>query len=184
MSPDQGRGDRAAPIIVSALFAPEDHHWFDRQRKAHFPADRNILSAHLTLFHHLPPSVAGELKSRLRDACRDVAPMATVASPYSLGTGVAYRIESTGLLAIRADLADAFAGLLTPQDQSGWRPHVTIQNKVKPAVAKALLALMQAEYHPRPAIIAGLAAWSYLGGPWALIAAYRFGSGHAMTPPG
>ena len=34
----------------------EDQAAFDRLRTAHFPPERNQLAAHLTLFHHLPPS--------------------------------------------------------------------------------------------------------------------------------
>lgn len=172
-----------APIIVSALFGPEDHRWLDTQRKAHFPPDRNVLAAHLTLFHHLPPTAEPEVCQRLRDLCRRPAPVASVASLLSLGRGVAYRIESPGLVSLRAELASAFSGLLTPQDQAGWRPHVTIQNKVESTVARALHVELQREFKPRPLTIAGLAAWWYRGGPWDLIGAWRFGSGHRMEPP-
>ena len=47
-----------------------------------------------------------------------------------LDGGVAIRIESPGLDAIRDDLAAEFRGLLTSQDAGPWTPHVTIQNKV------------------------------------------------------
>ncbi|NJR80574.1 2'-5' RNA ligase family protein [Sphingomonas corticis] len=165
-----------APIIVSALFGREDQAWFDRQRAAYFPVERNHLPAHLTMFHHLPPSSAAELSRRLREATRGVpAPAARLAGVISLGRGVAYRIDSPGLAAIRADLADAFAGLLVPQDQAGWRAHVTVQNKVEPATAKALLAELQAGFAARPLRIAGLAAWWYRGGPWELLSRHDFG---------
>lgn len=72
--------------------------------------------------------------------------------------------------------------MLTPQDQAGWRPHVTIQNKVAPAEAKALMASLGG-FRARPLAVVGLAAWRYLGGPWEPIAAYRFGGGRPMTPP-
>ena len=78
------------------------------------------------------------------------APEARLAGPYSLGRGVAYRIDSPGVTAIRARLAEAFAGLLTPQDQAGWRAHVTVQNKVEPAAAKALLAELSRGFTPAP----------------------------------
>lgn len=92
----------------------------------------------------------------------------------NLGRGVAVRIESPELSAIRARLVDAFAPLLTPQDAAGWRAHVTIQNKVSPAVAKATLALLEADFQTRPVRIAGLAAWYYRGGPWELISRHMF----------
>jgi hypothetical protein len=101
----------------------------------------------------------------------------------SLGYGVAYRVRSPALETARNAIAEAFADLLIPQDRAVWRPHITIQNKAKPAIAKALLAQLETGFQPRPLIIAGLAAWHYRGGPWSLIAAYRFGGGHAMKVP-
>ena len=164
-----------APIIVSALFGAEDQAWFDRQRRAHFPPERNQLAAHLTMFHHLQPSLAPELKRRLAAATRGVpVPPARVAGLVSLGRGVAYRIDCPGLAAIRSELAEAFAGLLLPQDQQGWRAHVTIQNKVEPAAAKALLAELSAGFTARPVAVAGLAAWWYRGGPWEPLSRHMF----------
>ena len=165
-----------APIIVTALLGAEDQAWFDGLRRRHFPPERNVLAAHLTMFHHLPPSSADELKRRLTRETRGfVAPDARVAAPFSLGKGVAHRIDSPGLQAVRARLAEAFAGLLTPQDQAGWRAHVTIQNKVAPAAAKALLAELSGGFESRPVRVAGLAAWWYRGGPWEPLSRHSFG---------
>ena len=165
-----------APIIVTATFGAADHAWLDGLRRAHFPPERNHLAAHLTLFHHLPPSCGAELARRLAEATRGTAPAATLAGPMSLGRGVALRVASEGLAAIRAELADAFTPLLTPQDRAGWRPHVTIQNKVDTAAARTLLDEMAGERWPRPLALAGLAAWWYRGGPWEPIRAWRFRS--------
>jgi hypothetical protein len=173
----------AAPIIVSAIFGNEDFQWLDAQRRDYFPPERNVLRAHLTMFHHLPPSCAPELLGRLRQETLADEPRARIDSIYSLGQGVAYRVDSLELEYVRASLADALAGMLTPQDQSPWRPHVTIQNKVKPAVAKALLTQLLIGFRERPLRLVGLAAWYYRGGPWEPIAAFRFGGGHPMTPP-
>ena len=172
-----------APIIVTALLGAADFAWADALRRAHFPPERNVLRAHLTLFHHLPPSSERELRDALRDACHAPAPAARLASLVSLGRGVAYRIDSAELAEIRARLADRFDTLLTPQDSAGWRPHITVQNKVDPAIARALLAELSVNFVPRPLIIAGLAAWWYRGGPWEPIGAWRFDGGHAMVPP-
>ena len=85
---------------------------------------------------------------------------------YSFGGGVAFRIVSDELDAIRADLADAFRGHLTQQDSHGWRPHITVQNKVTAAVARALHDRLAAGFEPRPLELAGLAYDHYAGGPW------------------
>jgi hypothetical protein len=158
-----------APIIVTALLGGEDQAFFDRQRDAHFPPERNFLRAHLTMFHHLPPSLEDEVLQRLGEAAREGVPVARVAGLISLGRGVAYRIDSADLAAIRAYLADIWEPILTPQDRAGWRPHITIQNKVDPTDARALLTELQVDFRPRPLTIAGYAAWWYRGGPWELL---------------
>jgi hypothetical protein len=164
-----------APIIVSAVLGDEDFALLDGLRRAHFPPERNVIAAHLTMFHHLSPDLAPELKQRLTAATRrQPGPRASLAGLMNLGRGVAYRIESPELEAIRADLADAFAPMLTPQDAAGWRPHVTVQNKVAPAEARALLAELTARFAPRPLVIAGLASWWYRGGPWEPLSRHMF----------
>ena len=88
----------------------------------------------------------------------------------------ALRVRCEGLAALRANLAEAFHGLLTPQDQAGWRPHVTIQNKVDPADARRLHAMLLGDPTiARPLAITGIATHFYRGGPWEPIARYRFG---------
>ena len=100
-------GLSADPLIVSALLGPEDFAWLDRLRRAHFPPDRNRLPAHLTLFHHLPPSLGAELRQRLGEIARAPRPHAEAAGLIDLGGGAAIRIVSPELEAMRADLAYA-----------------------------------------------------------------------------
>ena len=164
-----------APIIVTALFGRRDQGWFDAMRREHFPPDRNVLDAHCTLFHHLPPSIEDELKHRLGQETRGIpAPDAKIAGLMSLGRGVAYRIDCPELAAIRTRLSDAFSTMLTPQDAGGWRPHVTIQNKVAPAIAKVLLASLSRDFVPRPVEVTGLATYWYRGGPWEPLSRHMF----------
>lgn len=168
-------GVSAAPVIVTALFAPADFAWLETLRRAHFPATRNLVPAHLTLFQHLPPSIEDELDRRLRGETRgDNGPVASVAGLMKLAQGVAFRIESPGLEEVRARIADAFAPMLTPADIAPWRPHVTIQNKADPQAAAALHEILAEGFRPRPIGIAGLASWRYRGGPWEPIARYGF----------
>jgi hypothetical protein len=75
---------------------------------------------------------------------------------------------------IRADLALAFHGLLTPQDRGLWRPHITIQNKVEPRVARALRQQLAVVFEPRPLLIRALASWRYLDGPWERLKVHPF----------
>lgn len=163
-----------APIIVTALLGASDFAWADGLRRAHFPPDRNLVPAHITLFHHLPPSVAPELRDRLKAETRAPAPPARLSGLRHLGEGVAYQVDSPELKAIRDRLADHFAGLLIPQDLAAWRPHITVQNKVTAKAAKALLGELEASFAPRPLKIAGLASWWYRGGPWEALSEHRF----------
>ena len=157
------------------MFGRHDQAWFNALRREHYPPERNVLDAHLTLFHHLPPSAAEELKHRLTEETRGVrAPKARVTGLMSLGGGVAYRIEAPELDAIRAGLSAAFSTLLTPQDATRWRPHVTIQNKVKPVLAKFVLNALSKDFTPREVEITGLATWYYRGGPWEPLSRHMF----------
>jgi hypothetical protein len=165
--PPPFRAAGAVPIIVTATMGAADQRFFDRLRAAHFPPGRNHLAAHITLFHQLPPSCLDELDRLIRRIAADTPPPAAhLREIYSLGGGVAFRIDSPGLLDVRARIADHFAGTLTAQDQGIPRLHVTVQNKVPAAEARRLQGALAADFHPRPLMIAGLAAHHYLGGPW------------------
>lgn len=143
-------------------------------RREHYPPERNQVPAHLTLFHHLPPGIEAELVQRVKAATSAHSPLASIVGIIDLGGGTAFRAECPELAAIRADLADAFHGLLTPQDRAGWRPHVTIQNKVADKEARALRQRLRAGFEPRPLAIKGLAVWRYLGGPWEAVGEWSF----------
>ena len=94
------------------------------------------------------------------------------------GRGVAYVLASDALSAFRARLADQFESLsegLTAQDRQGWRPHVTVQNKVDPGTARALHAELEAEFKPFHFTAPGLLLWRYLGGPWERRGTFTFG---------
>jgi 2'-5' RNA ligase superfamily len=164
-----------SPIIVTAQMGKGDQAWADALRKAHFPPERNHLTAHITLFHHLPPTHLPEIKTRLAAMAREHAPPPALLSDVMLlGRGVAYRIDCPELLVMREELADGFAGLLIPQDQARPRLHITIQNKVEPPVAKALFAELSATFAPRQLSITGIAAHYYRGGPWEAIQSWSF----------
>ena len=164
----------AGALIVTAEIAPSDLAWLDRLRRAHYPAERNRLPAHLTMFHALPPSAEAEARRTLARIARERAPRAWIEGLMDLGGGVAFRIASIDLDGIRDELAEDFHGLLGSQDSGGWRPHVTIQNKVAPKDARRLIASLERDFRPRPLAISGLGVHRYLGGPWEDIATYSF----------
>jgi hypothetical protein len=91
-----------------------------------------------------------------------------------LDGGVALRIASEGLQELRDELAGEFHGLLTAQDLGLWVPHVTIQNKVEPRVARKLLREIRDTFEPRSLQIAGLELIGYSEGEWEPLASWRF----------
>jgi hypothetical protein len=94
-----------------------------------------------------------------------------------LGRGVAYTLESAALSRLRDDLADRWRAWLTAQDRQKHQPHVTVQNKVDPTAARALLAELQAAFTPFTARAEGLHLWRYRGGPWESLETVPFTAG-------
>jgi 2'-5' RNA ligase superfamily len=164
----------AGALIVTAELGATDFAWLDRLRRAHFPPERNQLPAHLTMFHALPPSAEAEIRSRLGSLAAASPPNARIEGVMDLGGGVAFRVVSPDLDDIRAELAHDLHGLLSAQDSGGWRPHVTIQNKVAPKVARALLEEIERDFRPLPLSIGGLGLHRYMHGPWERVATYGF----------
>ncbi|MFQ1000433.1 2'-5' RNA ligase family protein [Modestobacter sp. SSW1-42] len=164
-----------APLIVTLLLDDGAQGRFDRLRAAHFPAERNHLQAHVTLFHALPgehlPDVSRELAEVADRAPFDVA----VTRVRFLGRGVAIDLDAPELTALRRDLAAAFDPWLTRQDRQWSRPHVTVQNKVEPDVARALYEELSASFVPETVTARGLGLWTYLGGPWSPEGEFAFG---------
>jgi len=156
-------------ILTLALDAVTQSH-FDRLRAVYFPAARNYLSAHLTLFHHLLPEYEAAIMAAIAAACATHAPLTlTVTRPMSLGRGVAYALDAPALVAIHRALAAQWWSWLTPQDRQTLTPHITIQNKVPPAEARALYERLRGEFTSFTAMGEGLSLWRYRGGPWEFV---------------
>src|SRR6476661_1826083 len=112
----------AGALIVTAEIGPPDFAWLEHLRRTHYPAERNQVPVHLTLFHALPPSAESEIRSRLADLAKSRPPSATIEGLMDLGGGVAFRVVSPELDRIREGLAEELHGLLGAQDSGGWRP--------------------------------------------------------------
>lgn len=171
------RGERAAPIIVTLQLDGAASGFFERQRQAHFPPKLNFIPAHLTLFHNLPGE---DEEAILRGVAQHVrrAPFGVaVTGLMMLGRGVAYRVEGEALMALRASLAATFKDKLVKQDRGGFRPHVTVQNKVSPACARETMARLSEAFQPFDAVGEGVQLWCYRGGPWEGLAAVPFSAG-------
>jgi 2'-5' RNA ligase len=171
------------PLIVTAALDEAAFDWFQDLRRAHYPAERNQVPAHLTLFHALPGKAEAEIAAALKMACAEAKPMRLdVRGPWSLGRGVAFRVESEALERLRSGLAARFEPWLVAEDRTPFRPHITIQNKADPEVARRLLERLQAEFEPFDVLAEGLLVWRYRGGPWEAVARLGFGGWGSQTP--
>ena len=160
--------------IVTLALDPENQAHFEALRRQYFPPALNRIGAHLTLFHALPAS--SEVQAVLQREAAALRPFPLeVSSVRTLGRGVAYFLESPELQALHRRLAQSFHDHLSPQDRQGFRPHVVVQNKVDPAEAKALHAVLSAGFKRRKVQADALAWWNYLGGPWELRERFGFG---------
>lgn len=172
MSEAAGQG---APLILTALLPKDLHAWATALRTRHFPPERNYLEAHVTLFHAIPAHCEAEVSTLLKRLGGEFAPVeAQLLGLMSLGRGTALKLESPGLLRLRDGIAESLRGLLTAQDQHRLRLHVTIQNKVAPAEAKALQAALESTIEPRRFAFRGIGLYRYMGGPWQHIRDFAF----------
>ena len=160
-------GDDHDPLILTLMLDADTQDWLDALRRAHFPPERNLVPAHVTLFHALPGGELDSVLVALADECRGAAPVEVrIGPPRFLGRGVALSVTAPAVEALRARLAARWRDRLSPQDRQGWRPHATVQNKVPAERARALHAELAASLPVREGRAEGLLLWRYRGGPW------------------
>ena len=165
----------ASPIILTLQVDEDSAARFEAARERWFPPKLNRVPAHCTLFHALPGEDRERVARAVAGVCARAGPFPVpVEAIMPMGGGMAYRMRSARLDALRADLACAFEGELTKQDAAGFRAHVTIQNKVTKDTAAACRAVMEAEFAPWEATAEGVQIWSYEGGPWGAVGAVGF----------
>lgn len=165
----------AFPLILTLKIDDESFEFFDALRREYFPAERNFLAAHVTLFHHLP----GE---NLESICRDISEIRNQTKVFPLeftrwrflGKGSAMTIESPGLISLRTQLAKLWSADLTAQDRQKFQPHITVQNKVAPDEARTLYEKLSADWRIRSGAAKGLALWHYVAPRWNLEKEFSF----------
>lgn len=156
------------PLILTAQLDAATFALAEGLRQQHFPPERNFLAAHLTLFHALPAQTLAAVVEVLAAMSAEISDLElTLTAPMSLGFGVALAVKCDGLVALRSRLRSCWLDQLTSQDRAGWRPHITVQNKVTPATARILFAQLAAHWQPAKGSVTGLSLWRYDGGPWA-----------------
>ena len=168
-----------APLILTLTLDEASQAFFDAQRKKYFPPKINYLGAHLTLFHALPGQEEAAIGEHLAAvAAGQPAPLPLeVTGLKFMGRGVMYTLANPTLPALHRRLQQQWQPWLSAQDGQGLRPHITVQNKVDPAVARALLTELEAGFRPFEVQGTGLALWAYRGGPWERRQVFPFGAG-------
>ncbi|QPH53558.1 2'-5' RNA ligase family protein [Pontivivens ytuae] len=153
------------PLILTLALDEEAQGFFERERRRLFPPERNMIPAHLSLFHKLPGEEIATVSDRLSNVADRTSPLPLdVTGVMFLGRGSAYRVE--GADEVRNELAAGWQNWLTPQDRQGFRCHVTVQNKVTGAEAKRTFTALQESFAPFSATGIGFDLWHYRGGPW------------------
>ena len=162
-----------APLVVTLALPDEAQAELDALRRRWFPAGRTQVGAHLTLFHAVPGRLETQVRQDLAAAVDDGALGVRFTRVVSLGRGAAYTVESPDLVRRHAGMQRAWWSALTRQDQQSLRPHVTLQNKVEPAVARETVRSLQSTFRPFEVEAPGFDLWRYDGGPWTRLEQFR-----------
>ncbi len=153
------------PLILTAMLDESASHFFNQKRKEYFPAERNFIDAHLTLFHHLPYEI--NIINAVEVLCHQQKQIELrITGPVSIGKGVAYKAESKALVWLHKKLQEQWFDRLTLQDRQGLWPHITVQNKVSVQEAEQTLEEVRIGFVPFTAYAIGLKLWRYCNGPW------------------
>jgi hypothetical protein len=129
----------------------------------------------VTLFHQLPGRELDAVRRRLKVVCGQVPPpVIAVTGVQFRGNGVAFKLRSPGLVDVRAELADGWDTLLIPQDRAGFQPHLTVQNKADPAIARDSFRALSAAFVPFESVAPAIAIWRYCDGPWEALGTVAF----------
>ena len=175
MAAGGGLEGRAAPFVLTLELDGYSFGLLDELRRRYFSPERNLVPAHVTLFHQLPGDRGREIKGMLKTAADKQAWIEVeVSEVKGMEHGVAVFLRSARLNALRDSLSAEWWPWLGDRDRSGFRPHVTIQNKVDPAEARRTQRLAAAELRLRTVTGIGLHLWRYAGGPWEHVQLFRF----------
>ena len=175
MADRSGLTAAAPPFVLTAELDGDSFSRLNDLRRRFYAPERNLVPAHVTLFHQLPGDNAREIKALLMQVTSGQAPIdLAIAEVKTIGTGVAVFLRSPQLSALRDALAAEWWPWLSRQDQAGFRPHVTIQNKVSEAEARRTQREVSATFRMLRARAIGLHLWRYRNGPWEDVQLFRF----------
>jgi 2'-5' RNA ligase len=163
------------PLILTLKLDQQTFSYFDQLRRQHFPPEKNFLAAHITLFHRLPSDQESSIQQTLQKFCAHTSVLSlTFPKLRFLGKGVAVEVDCPELIQLRQQLAKNWNGWLSRQDQQGYRPHITLQNKSTANEARQLYNQLANNWKLFGGNGEGLLLWYYKGGPWELVREFAF----------
>ncbi|MBD1875029.1 2'-5' RNA ligase family protein [Nodosilinea sp. FACHB-131] len=163
------------PLILTLKLDQATFERANTLRQQHFPPERNVVPAHVILFHHLPGEQESAICHSLKTLCAQSEPFSfSLPSPQFFGNGVAIKVNSPELMQVHKTLATTWDAWLIPQDRQGYRPHITIQNKVDSKTARQLYEELEAQWQSITGWGEGLLLWRYQKGPWELAREFCF----------
>ena len=161
-------------LVLTLEMDGESFAALDELRRRYYAPERNMVPAHITLFHKLPPEHSREIKALLNKLASSQKPIDIASSESKLlDRGVAIFLSSPQLNALRDELEREWSPWLEERDQAGFRPHVTIQTTDSEAEARKTLQAIRAIRLPRIRGL-GLHLWRYRAGPWEHEQLFRF----------
>ncbi|HEY9894273.1 MAG TPA: 2'-5' RNA ligase family protein, partial [Candidatus Sericytochromatia bacterium] len=95
---------------------------------------------------------------------------------------MAIELVSPELVQLRQTLAASWSDWLSAQDRQGYRPHITIQNKVAAPEARRVYGQLLEQWQPLQGDGEGLLLWYYQGGPWTLANEFSFAAKATVDP--
>lgn len=162
------------PLILTLKLDQTTFEQANALRQRYFPPERNVVPAHITLFHALPGDQEMAISRSLQTLCSHARVSLQLPTLRFLGRGVAIEIESPELVELRQTLANIWSDWLSVQDRQGYRPHITIQNKVAAAEARQVYEQLLQQWQPMNGYGEGLLLWYYRNGPWELVNEFSF----------
>ena len=136
-------------------------------RQRHFPADRNFIPVHVTLFQQLPSYALNRVLGTLAQAASAEPPLPFRATGIvDFGGGAAVDLDCPPARALQTRLRNAWSDILTDSDDRARKLHATVQNKVDRETARATQEALRAGFQGWDGRFETLLLWHYRGGPW------------------
>jgi 2'-5' RNA ligase len=166
---------RPSPLVLTLEIDGESFATLDALRRRYYPPERNVVPAHVTLFHQLPAEHRREIKALLAQVTAGQRPIEVATRGVkAMERGVAILLDAPQLHQLRDTLADEWWPWLSDQDRAGFQPHVTVQNNVGAGEAHRTRAAVAAEFRLSRIRGVGLHLWRYRDGPWEDVRLFRF----------